>query len=467
MPDFINIAARVFGKPLAVDPGYAKVFFSAIAPRLNIVELSSPEGEVLVGEKLRAKAASFSSDRDRHRPYMLHRGVAVLPVSGTLVHKHGYLQPYSGMTGYDGLVARAMAAAEDPEVKGILLDMDTPGGEVSGCFDCVEVLKRVGKDKPIWALTYDQATSGGFALASAAQRRLITQTGVSGSVGVIMAHVSREKEMENAGRKVTLIYSGKHKADGNPYQDLPDKVLNRYQKAIDSMRQEFATIVSNNIGISLEAVLNTEAAVFEAGEAVDIGFADQLINGHDAVDEFADHLNSKKSSKGAFQMSTETSSTPKVEDNTPDTEEKEPQTTPEPEASAFSAEDAAAITEMCADAGYPKLGAKLIREKASIDQVQQRLNAAKAITTFCKIAGADDKADAYIAEGLSAEAVGIKLQEAMADEDEETSINSAHNPIAANEDHSKGWDRAIKNTAPGAESNGWDTAIQSTTRGNS
>jgi hypothetical protein len=54
-------------------------------------------------------------------------GIAVLPVSGTLVSKTRSLQPYSGMTGYNGIIARLQQAISDPGVDGILLDMDTPG----------------------------------------------------------------------------------------------------------------------------------------------------------------------------------------------------------------------------------------------------------------------------------------------------------------------------------------------------
>ncbi|GHL49995.1 hypothetical protein ECZU29_48450 [Escherichia coli] len=54
-------------------------------------------------------------------------GIAVLPVSGTLVSRTRALQPYSGMTGYNGIIARLQQAASDPMVDGILLDMDTAG----------------------------------------------------------------------------------------------------------------------------------------------------------------------------------------------------------------------------------------------------------------------------------------------------------------------------------------------------
>ena len=108
-----HIATRVLNTPLLVEPGYARVFFSALAGRLGISSLSDADGEHLVGEKLRMTAASYSPGRERERPYELIDGVAVLPVTGSLTHKLGSLSPYSGMTGYDGLVKMAYMAASD------------------------------------------------------------------------------------------------------------------------------------------------------------------------------------------------------------------------------------------------------------------------------------------------------------------------------------------------------------------
>ncbi|EEY8413100.1 S49 family peptidase, partial [Escherichia coli] len=151
-------------------------------------------------------------------------GIAVLPVSGTLVSRTRALQPYSGMTGYNGIIARLQQAASDPMVDGILLDMDTPGGMVAGAFDCADIIARVRDIKPVWALANDMNCSAGQLLASAASRRLVTQTARTGSIGVMMAHSNYGAALEKQGVEITLIYSGSHKVDGNPYSHLPGDV---------------------------------------------------------------------------------------------------------------------------------------------------------------------------------------------------------------------------------------------------
>lgn len=306
MKNFSHIAARVLNTPLLLEPSYARTFFSALSGRLGISELKDSSGSIETAQRLRlnlGRPVPVAMDDDDCwwgasepvAPYEHDRGVALLPVSGTLVHKHGYLRPYSGMTGYDGIVRRLNLALADPQIKGVLLDMDTAGGEVAGCFDAVAKLRQMAAaaGKPLWALCYDMNCSAGMAIASSADRRLVTQTGVAGSVGVLMAHASFEKYLQEEGIKVTLIHSGARKVEGNPYQDLPDDVLKRFTGETNALRQAFAELVATMIGIDVSAVLQTEAGTYRGQEAIDIGFADELVNGNDAIDIFADHLSSQ------------------------------------------------------------------------------------------------------------------------------------------------------------------------------
>lgn len=83
-----------------------------------------------------------SSERTRQKSYRVERGIAVLPVTGTLVHKLGYINPVSGMSGYNGIAKRLQQAISDPDVRGVLLDIDSPGGEVAGAFDTADLIAR-------------------------------------------------------------------------------------------------------------------------------------------------------------------------------------------------------------------------------------------------------------------------------------------------------------------------------------
>lgn len=308
-----HIASMAFNEPLLLEPAYARVFFCALAGQLGITRLTDTvSGVTLAAEQMAEPLALFGDDEDMGpkpaRSYQVTNGIAVLPVSGTLVSKTRSLQPYSGMTGYNGIIARLQQAISDPGVDGILLDMDTPGGMVAGAFDCADIIARMRDIKPIWALANDMNCSAGQLIASAASRRLVTQTARTGSIGVMMAHSNYGAALKTSGVEVTLIYSGEHKVDGNPYEKLPKEVRADFQARIDATRQMFAEKVAGYTGMSVQAVLDTEAAVFSGQESVDNGLAEQLVNNMDALNVMRDVINKRTMiSRGGSMKGTTTS----------------------------------------------------------------------------------------------------------------------------------------------------------------
>lgn len=257
-----HIASMAFNEPLLLEPAYARVFFCALAGQLGITRLTDTVSGVTLGaEKMAEPLALFGDDEEMGpkpaRSYQVTDGIAVLPVSGTLVSKTRSLQPYSGMTGYNGIIAR-------------MRDI-----------------------KPIWALANDMNCSAGQLIASAASRRLVTQTARTGSIGVMMAHSNYGAALKTSGVEVTLIYSGNHKVDGNPYEKLPKEVRADFQTRIDATRQMFAEKVAGYTGMSVQAVLDTEAAVFSGQESVDNGLAEQLVNNMDALNVMRDAIHKR------------------------------------------------------------------------------------------------------------------------------------------------------------------------------
>ncbi|GAB6263913.1 S49 family peptidase [Photobacterium sp. R1] len=292
MSNFQHLITKAFNQPLAIQPAYARVFFSALNARMGVIsKLVDVDGNELDASMMQLEASSYRKNRaSATRSYRVVEGIAVVPVSGSLVHKLGALHPYSGMTGYDGLLTKLNEAMDDPEVRGVMLDTDSPGGMVSGCFDLADIIARYRQSKPIWSLGYDMHCSAAQMIASSCSRRLITQTGTAGSVGVIMAHANIEKMLEKQGTEVTLIYAGKHKADGNPYEALPKDVREKLQGQVDETRQLFASKVADYMGKDVNDILATEAECYEGKAAVDVGFADEVVNGADAVAMMIEHL---------------------------------------------------------------------------------------------------------------------------------------------------------------------------------
>ncbi len=292
-----HIASMALNEPLLLEPAYARVFFCALGNELGVGRLiDGTTNTVLSPPQMTELAASYGPGRVTisDNGYDIQGRIAIVPISGTLVSKSAALRPYSGMTGYNGIVSRVTAAINDPDVDGILLDMDTPGGMVAGGFDAADIIARLRSQKPIWSLANDMNCSAGQLLASACSRRLVTQTAKAGSIGVLMAHSNYAGNLEQAGVDITLIFAGAHKVDGNPWEALPKEVLATFQAKMNAIRQSFAEKVSGYTGISVQAVLDTEAAVYTGQESIDAGLSDELVINTDALAVMREAISNSK-----------------------------------------------------------------------------------------------------------------------------------------------------------------------------
>ena len=163
-------------------------------------------------------------------------------------------------------------------MRGLALEIDSFGGEVAGVFDLADHIRAIRGSKPVWAFVAEHAFSAGYALASQADRILLPRTGALGSIGVVVLHADLSGQLDQDGVRVTLVHSGQHKVDGNPYQPLPEAVRDDIQREIDVLRFLFAeTVAAGRAGrLSQEAALATEAATFRGVDAVAAGLADEV-----------------------------------------------------------------------------------------------------------------------------------------------------------------------------------------------
>ena len=282
-----RIAARAFNTPLLVEPTKAMAFLSGLGPRIlgRRVEMADGSEEVDGGAAaLPARAgvvANMLADSVRQHgvaPYPVVDGIAVIEIAGVLIHRGAWIGNASGQTSCEGLAAQLEAAAHDPEVRGVALEIDSFGGEVAGIFDLADRIRALSRDKPVWAFVAEHAFSAGYALASQASRILLPRTGAVGSIGVVVLHADLSGQLDRDGVQVTLIHSGRHKVDGNPYETLPVEVRDDIQREIDVLRFLFAETVAAGRGgrLSQQAAMATEAATYLGTEAVAAGLADEV-----------------------------------------------------------------------------------------------------------------------------------------------------------------------------------------------
>lgn len=281
-----RIAARAFNTPLLVEPTKAMAFLSGLGPRIlgRRVEMVDSDGASDGAAYLPARASilggGLTESLQQHgdTPYPVVDGIAVIEIAGVLIHRGGWIGQSSGQTSYEGISAQIEAAARDPSVQAVALEIDSFGGEVAGVFDLADQIRALRRDKPVWAFVAEHAFSAGYALASQADRILLPRTGAVGSIGVVVMHADLSGQLDQDGVRVTLIHSGQHKVDGNPYEPLPENVRDDIQREIDVLRFLFAeTVAAGRAGrLNQDAALATEAATYRGADAVSAGLADEV-----------------------------------------------------------------------------------------------------------------------------------------------------------------------------------------------
>lgn len=246
-----------------------------------------------------------SSDIGGGRPYRVTNGLAFIPVNGMLLHKLD-LHIDGWLTGYEFIESSFNRAMRDPDVKAVVFDVSSHGGEVHGAFETADAIFAARGEKPTYAIVDGYAHSAGFAIASAAEKIFMPKTGSVGSVGVVTMHVNYSQALKNNGIEVTYIYAGEHKVDGNPYQALSEAARSRIQQRIEKSYEVFVASVARNRGMNPDDVKATQAGVFSGDEALEIGFADAVMSPREAMAAILSELTGSRSTKqqGAMKMAT-------------------------------------------------------------------------------------------------------------------------------------------------------------------
>lgn len=270
------LAQRLFNAPIALHRGRAQALVAAMAEAARAPTLDADAGMLAAG--------AFGPGVTDRRPWpgydmIADTGIALIRVDGVLLHRLGWMGSFWGLTGYDGLRQAFLGAIADEQVRAIMLDVDSPGGEVAGCFDLVDAMFDARGEKPVWAVLNECAYSAAYALASAADRIVVPRTGGTGSIGVIAMHVDVSKGLADFGVKVTFITSegADRKTDGHSEIPLSDEAYRAFKTEIDEAGRLFDETVARNRGLTSRAVNDLKAATFQGGNGLRVGLADAVM----------------------------------------------------------------------------------------------------------------------------------------------------------------------------------------------
>lgn len=381
------IASRLFGTPLLIHRPKLDVILSVVGQRIGMADVPAmPMMDM----------AAFQRPPLATAP----EGIAVIPIHGSLVKRSLGMEAASGLTSYGEIAAMLDAAMADPQVSGILLDIDSPGGEASGSFELARRVREVAAQKPVWAVANDAAYSAAYAIAASAQRLFVTETGGVGSIGVIALHVDQSVKDAKEGYHYTAITAGAHKNDYSPHEPLSDAAKTELQGEVNRLYAIFTEHVAVMRGLDLEAVRATEAGLFFGSNAVTQGLADGVQTLEATLSQFHLFLNARNQSpsqvRGVIRAE---AALPHKELSMPDTQDI-------PQNPVADTIDLAEAEKLVADA------------KREVTQTAQ------AIAELCLLAGCPDRAAEFIAAGKSQSDVRRALIDARAAQSDAADIRS-------------------------------------------
>jgi signal peptide peptidase SppA len=217
-------------------------------------------------------------------------GVAVLNVEGVLARRMNMMMYISGGTSMEQVQNDFMAAVNDPAVKGIILDIDSPGGTVSGTEELANAIFTARGSKPIIAYTGSTMASAAYWVGAAADAVYISgNTPQVGSIGVVGSHVDVSRREEQMGIKTTEISAGKYKRIASSYAPLTEEGRAVLQESVDSAYTAFVDAVAQFRGTTTDDVLNrmADGRVFRGRQAIDAG----LVDGVSTLDDLINSMN--------------------------------------------------------------------------------------------------------------------------------------------------------------------------------
>lgn len=258
----MNIVEAAISAPWAMLPERVEELV-AIAARENAV---TPE----------VLEAYRSARHDHAERMMVRDDVAILSVSGPLFKKANLFVAFSGATSYEMLRRDLQVALDDPSVSAIMLKVDSPGGEASGCDELAAAIFEARGRKPITAFVSGFACSGAYWIASAADRIVVSDLATLGSIGVVLGITDRRKAEERAG--ISRIEFVSSQSPGKRPDVETDEGKRRVQKMVDDLGAVFVSAVAKHRGVTPETVIEKfgGGGVEIGANAVALGMADEV-----------------------------------------------------------------------------------------------------------------------------------------------------------------------------------------------
>jgi signal peptide peptidase SppA len=270
-------------QPLLIEPGRADV--------LKALGVEMARGAKVSDEQLaEACGADWQAELEKQaailaKPQIIPTGprskTALVSFRGLVTYERD-LQPVAVSS---KLFARTMAElAADKDIKTIVVMLNSPGGSVTGTMEAADALYAARETKRVVALVDPLCASAAYWIASQATEISAVPSANVGSIGVYMTHVDCSAMNEQMGLKVTYIFAGERKIDGNADEPLTDEARANFQAGCDEIYADFLAAVARGRGQAAAQVRSYgDGRVFSAREAKKLGLIDRVETADDAA----------------------------------------------------------------------------------------------------------------------------------------------------------------------------------------
>jgi protease-4 len=176
------------------------------------------------------------------------------------------------------IVELLLAAEEEKEIKAIILRIDSPGGAVAPTQEIYEEVRRIDKEKPIYASFGSVAASGGYYIGAGTRKIWANSGTLTGSIGVIMQMADLSELFKFAKYKSETIKAGRYKDIGNPARPMTDEERDFLTKLLAGTHQQFKDDISAVRKDRLKVDINelAQGQIFHGYEAKENGLVDEI-----------------------------------------------------------------------------------------------------------------------------------------------------------------------------------------------
>ncbi len=264
LPDFVGL--------WAIEPLRAQQFWN-IARGMDLFAHAQEVGQPEVKSALRIEAAANG------------RNIAVVGIRGPM------MKPQSSLGGTSTIQVRRdiRQAAADPNVAGILLEIESPGGTVAGTAELAAEVQRAREKKPVWAQIDDLGASAAYWVASQADRVFANaETAHIGSIGTYLPMYDVSEAAEREGVRVLVFATGPLKGAGVQGSKITDAQIEYFQTLVEDTQRAFDQAVKAGRGMTDQQLTTVRTgAVWTAPTAKKLGLIDGIQSSDRTRDELA------------------------------------------------------------------------------------------------------------------------------------------------------------------------------------